>query len=133
VRVVLDTSVLIATDFDLPEAQVSVSSLSWAELGFGLHKARDPLERANREARLARLRQLFGRGLPFDDAAAEVYTTICGLVLGVGTDPRPRAVDLMIAATAKAHGAAVATRNSKDLLGLEGFVRIIPAVTPQSD
>jgi hypothetical protein len=119
--------VLVAGDCDVRGAQVSVSSLSWAELGFGIHKARNPLERAHREARLARLRQLFGAGLPFDDAAAEAYTTICGLVLGIGRDPRPRAVDLMIAATAKAHAAAVMTRNGKDFAGLGGFVQIIEA------
>lgn len=126
-KVVLDTSVLIAGPFDLPGAKMSVSSLSWAELGFGVYKARNPLERAHREARLARLRHTFGSGLPFDDAAAEAYATICGLVLSIGRDPRPRAVDLMIAASAKAHGAAVMTRNGKDLLGLHGFVRVIEA------
>jgi hypothetical protein len=124
-RVVLDTGVLIAGDINLPGAQMAVASLTWAELGFGVQKARDPLQRAHREARLARLRHTFGAGLPFDDAAAQAYTTICGLVLGIGRDPRPRAVDLMIAATAKANAAAVMTRNGDYFAGLEGFVQII--------
>lgn len=48
-----------------------------------------------------------------------------------GASPRARvrgwAINLMIAATAAAHGAAVLTRNVQDVEGLEGFVPIIQA------
>ncbi|MEL4503820.1 PIN domain-containing protein [Luteococcus sp. H138] len=124
-RALLDTNLLISGDLLQPGFEVTVSSLTWAELGYGVRKATDPLERARRERRLARLRAVLGEGLPFDDAAAEAYGVVCGLVLESGRDVRGRAIDLMIAATAAAHGAAVITRNPKDFAGLEGLVEVV--------
>jgi predicted nucleic acid-binding protein len=106
---------------------VAVSSLSWAELGYGVRKVVDPIERARRESRIARLRAVLGAGIPFDDAAAGAYETVCRLVLAGGREVRGRAIDLMIAATAAAHGAAVITRNLDDFAGLEGFVTVVAA------
>lgn len=83
-----------------------------------------------RQARLQRLRKLFGEGVPFDDECAVSYGTICGLVLASGRQVRGRAIDLMIAATAMANDAAVVTRNPQDFAGLEGFVHVIDAGTP---
>jgi predicted nucleic acid-binding protein len=39
--------------------------------------------------------------------------------------PRARVMDLLIAATAAANGARLATRNARDLLGLEDLVDIV--------
>lgn len=124
-RAVLDTSVLVGEELSHPGYEVSVASLSWAELGYGVRKATDPVERARREARVSRLRAALGPGLPFDDAAAEAYETVCGLVLASGREVRGRAIDLLIAATAAAHGAAVITRNADDLAGLDGLLRVV--------
>ena len=126
-RAILDTSLLVTESLAHPGYDVAVSSLSWAELGYGIRKTTDRLERARREARVVRLRTILGSGIPFDDAAADTYQTVCGLVLAGGREVRSRAIDLMIAATAAAHGAAVITRNTDDFTGLEGFVTVVPA------
>lgn len=123
----LDTNLLVAGALHHPGFELAVASISWAELEYGIRRARSPHERALRETRAARLRALFGRGLPFDDAAAEAYGIVCGLVIDRGREVRGRALDLMIAATAAAHGASVITRNPDDFLGLDGLVPVIRA------
>lgn len=123
----LDTNLLVAESLSHPGYEVAVSSLSWAELGYGIRKARSAVERARREARVVRLRAVLGTGVPFDDAAANAYETVCGLVLAAGREVRGRPIDLMIAATAAANGAAVMTRNVGDFVGLDGFVTVVAA------
>jgi predicted nucleic acid-binding protein len=125
VKAILDTNMLVAESLSHHGYEVAVSSLSWAELGYGIRKAVDPVERARRETRIARLRNVLGPGIPFDDAAAHAYETVCGLVLDSGREVRGRAIDLMIAATAAAHGAVVITRNTDDFEGFEGFITVI--------
>lgn len=127
VKAILDTSLLVAEALSHPGYEVAVASLSWAELGYGVRTAADAVERARREARVGRLRAVLGTGIPFDDAAADAYETVCGLVLSRGRQVRGRALDLMIAATAAAHGAAVITRNPHDFDGLDGLVPIVVA------
>lgn len=124
-KAILDTNLLVAESLTHPGYEIAVSSLSWAELGYGIRKASDAAERARREARVSRLKVLLGRGIPFDDACAEAYETVCGLVLAYGRSVRGRVLDLMIASTALAHGAAVITNNVDDFAGLDGVVRII--------
>ena len=126
-RAVLDTSLLVAEELSHPGYEVAVASLSWAELGYGVRKATDPAERARRETRISRLRTALGPGLPFDDAAADAYETVCGLVLAGGREVRGRAIELMIAATAAVHGAAVITRNPDDFAGLDGLIPVVSA------
>lgn len=126
-KAILDTNLLVTESFSHPGYSVAVSSLSWAELGFGVRKAADPLERARREARIVRLRAILGAGIPFDDAAASAYETVCGLVLANGRGVRGRVIDLMIAATAAVHGADVLTRNTDDFAGLDDFVTVVAA------
>ncbi|WP_090595527.1 PIN domain-containing protein [Auraticoccus monumenti] len=45
-------------------------------------------------------------------------------MLGVGRRPRGRFADLLIAATAHAHGLDLYTRNGDDLAGLEGLLTV---------
>jgi predicted nucleic acid-binding protein len=125
VKAILDTNLLVAESLSHPGYDVAVSCLTWAELGYGIRKARSPIERARREARVARLRALLGAGLPFDDSVAKAYEAVCGLVRAQGCEVRGRVVNLMIAATAAANGAAVITRNADDYAGLDGLVEII--------
>ncbi|MCC6944015.1 MAG: PIN domain-containing protein [Thermomicrobiales bacterium] len=124
-KAILDTNLLVDESLNHPGYEIAVSSLSWAELGLGIRKATDPAERARREARVARLRAVLGPGIPFDDAAADAYEAVCGLVLANGREVRGRAIDLMIAATAAAHGAIVITHNADDFAGLEGLVTVV--------
>lgn len=124
-RAVLDTSVVISGPLAHPGFELSVSALTWAELEYGTSKTTDPLERARRTRRNEHRREILGEGLPFDDAAAIHYGTVCELVMAQGRQVRGRTVDLMIAATAASHGAAVITRNPDDFAGLEGFIDVI--------
>ena len=124
-RAILDTNILVAGSLSHSGYEVSVSSLSWAELAYGIRKAADPIERARRELRFARLRSLLGPGIPFDDDAAHAYEAVCGLVLDSGPEVGGRSIDLMIAATAAVHGAIVITRNTGDFSGLEGLVTVV--------
>lgn len=126
-KAILDTNVLVSESLSHPGYEVAVSSLSWAELGYGIRKAVDPVERARREARIARLRAALGTGLAFDDAAADAYAAVCGLVLSGRREVCGRAIDLMIAATAVTHGAVVITQNTDDFAGLDGFVTVVAA------
>ena len=126
-KVLLDTNLLIDDILDHPGHEAFVSSLSWAELQSGVAVSTDPALRASRQARLARLQSVFGAGLPFDDAAAAAYGTVAQLVMARGRNPRSRAIDLMIAATALVHGAGIITRNAGDFAGLESLVKVLPA------
>ena len=74
-RALLDTSILIPilepgqAPPDLSDVdEALVSSLSFAELTIGLHSATTVSVFRHRTARLAALRDLFGAGLPFNDA-----------------------------------------------------------------
>lgn len=122
-RTVLDTSVLLGDS--LPDGDVAVASVCWAELEFGVRAASTPAVGAARRIRLDRLRRVFGEGLPFDDDAAGTYGLLAGLVRERGRDPRRRALDLMIAATAVVNDAAIATRNADDLRGIEDVVDVV--------
>ena len=123
-RLLLDTSVLIAADAPPADAEVAVASVSFAELAYGVRVTKDPVQQAVRQARLTRLTGQLGPGLPFDDAAADAYGLLAGLVQATGRNPRARALDLMIAATAYANDAGVFTRNAADFAGVEPLVAI---------
>ncbi len=128
-KALLDTNMLVDELLAHPGYELGVSSLSWAELGRGIHSATTPEERARRESLIDRLRKQLGGGVPFDDAAADAYKTVCGLVIARGRQTRNRAIDLMIAATALSIGAGVITRNVADFAGVEDLVPIIDART----
>lgn len=124
----LDTCVII----DLPQLAEdllpvggAISAVSLAELSAGLHTTRDPQERARRMARLQRIEAAMA-ALPFDTEAARQYGVLVALTLAYGRNPRPRKMDLMIAATAAAHGLPLFTSNVDDFVGLESAVELVP-------
>jgi predicted nucleic acid-binding protein len=128
-RALLDTSVLIGLeDLDLgpvSEVRPEVSAVSIAELAYGLD-IEDLLERQARTDRFyAVLREM--PILPFDLAAARLYGTLAATVRRSGRNPRPRRMDLQIAATAGAHAVPLVTRNPTDFTGIEHIVQVIPA------
>src|SRR5580704_18424944 len=102
-RGLLDTSVVI--DLERIDAaalplEVAVSAITMAELAAGPAAATDSEERARRQDRLQRTEAAFDP-LPFDSDAARAYGRIYAAVAAGGRKARgPRAVDLLIAATA---------------------------------
>jgi toxin FitB len=122
-RGVLDTSVLIADDVAPLPGELAISVVSLAEMSFGVLVAKDDDQQAARLARLSALQRRFD-ALPVDEAVADSYGRLAALVVRAGRRPRARTMDLLIAATAHAHGAALFTRNAVDLRGLEGVLEI---------
>ena len=55
-----------------------------------------------------------GRVLPFDSSATYAYAVICAQRQNAGKSIKDKHADCLIAATALAHNAAIATRNVKD-------------------
>lgn len=123
----LDTSVVVDLDIvepaDLPE-DASVSAITIAELSAGPHATDDPAERARRQDRLQQL-ESWVEPVPFDGDCARAYGRIYAAVRAPGRQPRRRAVDLLIAATALASGLPIYTRNPDDFQGLEQLVRVV--------
>jgi predicted nucleic acid-binding protein len=122
-RGILDTSVLVAGDVSPIPGELAVSVASIAELQFGVLVARDESTRATRLARLSVIQRRFD-ALPIDDAVAESYGRLAARVAATGRQPRARVMDLLIAATAHAHGAIIYTRKAQDLAGLEDLIAI---------
>lgn len=126
-RVLLDTSVVItppiaglASVADV----VAVSAISVAELEYGVGAAADPVERHRRRRRLQLVIDAL-EVIPFDIAAAESYGLLANLVRAAGRDPRPRRLDMLIAATAERHGLSLATRNAADFRHLARVVDVL--------
>ena len=110
--VLLDTSVLIAAEKG-PEDDAAISVVSLTELHFGVLVARDDETRALRMRRLGAIEDHFD-ALPFDADAARECGRLYALVTKRGGQPRRRAFDLAIAATANVHGVPLLTYNIKD-------------------
>lgn len=123
-RAILDTSVVIATDVGPLDGELAVSAVTLAELHFGVLAAKSRPARAERLRRLLLLQSTF-HALPLDEAAAASYGQIAAAVVDAGRNPRPRSMDLLIAATAHAHGARLYTRNANDFCGLEELLEIV--------
>lgn len=123
-RLILDTNILIdglvPTD---PGVEAAISVATLAELRFGVLIARTP------ETRSARMRVLSSAesalaALPIDDAVASSYALLATKAVEAGRQPRARAFDLLIAATAHAHGAGLVTRDVRDFTGLDDLLEI---------
>jgi len=127
-RGLLDTSVVIDLESVDPTrlpAEVAVSALTMAELSAGPHAATSAVERAKRQDRLQRAEAAFDP-LPFDLDAARAYGRIYAAVVACGRKARgPRAVDLLIAATACSLDLPLYTRNPDDFGGLDGLVDVV--------
>lgn len=126
-RALLDTSVLI----DFPAAQVAafadevaVSAVTIGELHHGVTAAADPLTQMYRRRRVQAVVDRF-EVLPFDVNTAEYYGTLGALVRQQGRNPRPRRIDLQIAATAARHGLTLLTRNGGDFSGLVSALAVV--------
>jgi toxin FitB len=125
-KAILDTSLLIATDVKRLEGELAISSASLAELHFGVLVATDGAVRAERLRRLSALQRTFD-ALPIDVDVATSYGQLAAAVVATGRQPRSRVMDILIAATAHAHGARLYTRNATDLDGIGHLVEIVRA------
>ncbi len=111
-RALLDTSVLIAGE-PPPDVEAAISVASLAELHFGVLVAIDEDERAVRTQRLGAIESTFD-ALPVSADVAREWGRLAAAVSNRGGQPRRRAIDLVIAATANVHGVPLLTRDTSD-------------------
>lgn len=105
--------------------ELAISALTTAELAAGPHATADAGERARRQDRLQRAEASFDP-LPFDNDSARAYGRVYAAIVATGRKARgPRAVDLLIAATALAANLPLYTRNVDDFRGLEHLLTIV--------
>jgi len=122
VRALLDTSVLIGTD-DPGALEGAISAACLAELHFGVQVARDDDERARRVLRLGVIESTF-EPLPIDAPVAREWGRLAAAVRTRGGQPRRRALDLAIAATANVHNVPLLVLNAGDLHLIDDLVDV---------
>jgi predicted nucleic acid-binding protein len=128
-RAILDTSVIIAqgTDpamFDVIPDEAAISTVTLAELHYGVLVAKTDAERQVRLRRLGLVEATF-QPIPIDAAVARAYASVAHAVKTGGGKPRARVMDLWIAATALSEGVPVVTRNRDDFKILEKLIDIL--------
>lgn len=124
---VLDTSIIAALKLydpaELPD-MLLITAITLGELSYGPHATDDPLKRAGRVAVLQHVESAF-EPLPYDHHAARLYGQMCAAVRAAGRQPRKRATDLMIAATAASNALPLYTANPQDFHGSEGLLELV--------
>lgn len=125
VAAVYDTSVVIDIEqVDLGEyldAAVVVSAVTLGELAYGTGLK----DQVARELRLRRVRNTC-EVLPFGVEEAKLYGVLADLLRAAGRNPRPRRLDLQIAATAAAARLPLLTMNPDDFVGVSRLVDVVP-------
>lgn len=121
---VLDTSSLIAENPAPIDGDIAISVVSMAELQFGVLVAPDDARRAKRLARLSAILRGFDP-LPVDAAVAASYGELAAATHRAGRKASARSLDLMIAATAHAHGARLVTANGEDFAHLRDLMDVV--------
>jgi predicted nucleic acid-binding protein len=120
-----DTSVVIdVEDVDLGvyvDATVVVSAVTIGELAYGVGAG----DRAARELRLRRVLADY-EVAPFGVEEAKLYGVLAELVRIAGRNPRPRRLDLQIAATAAAARIPLLTMKPDDFIGIAPLVDVVP-------
>jgi predicted nucleic acid-binding protein len=124
---VVDTNVIAALRLydrsEFPDT-IYVTAITLGELSYGPHATDDPVKRAGRIGVLQHVEATFDP-LPYDPAAARLFGQISAAVRAVGREPRKRASDLMIAATAASNQLPLYTANPDDFKGAESFVEVV--------
>jgi len=115
--------VIAEAQVELPD-ESAISTATLAELHFGVLLARDDAARRSRLRRLSEVESRF-EVLPVDGAVARSYGALAHAVAVAGRKPRARTMDLLIAATALAHGAALYTRDHADLAPLDDLLTVV--------
>jgi predicted nucleic acid-binding protein len=124
---VVDTNIIAALKLydpsELPDT-ILITAVTLGELSLGPHATDDPAKRAARVAVLQHVEATFDP-LPYDQGAARIFGQICAAVRAAGREPRKRASDLMIAATAASNQLPLYTANSDDFRGSETLVEVV--------
>ena len=121
-RALLDTSVLIGAESP-GTLEGAISAASLAELHFGVLVVLDPDERARRTQRLGVIEATFDP-LPIDAAVAREWGRLAAAIADRGGQPRRRAMDLAIAATANVAGVPLVTHDEADFRLIEDLVQL---------
>jgi predicted nucleic acid-binding protein len=106
---------------ELPETFL-IAAITLGELSYGPHATDDPQKRAGRCSSTWRRRS---SRLAYDHHAARLYGQICAAVHATGRQPRKRAADLMIAATAASNALPLYTANPDDFHASAGLVELV--------
>lgn len=124
---VLDTCVLIdlgTIDDSILPVRAKITTITLAELGLGIAVASTPTALALRTERLLTIEHGFD-ALPFCTAAARRFTSMAKLIVASGRSPKPRRMDLMIAAIASANDLPLFTRNADDFKSLDPLLTVM--------
>jgi len=105
---------------DLPEHLV-ICAVTLAELSVGPLVAADEQERAARQAQVQQVEADYGTPLPFDASAARAFAQVAADLRRSGGKSRARALDALIAATAKAAQLPLYTFNPRDFAAVTGI------------
>jgi predicted nucleic acid-binding protein len=122
VQVLLDTSVLIGAEAP-GDLEGAISAASLAELHFGVLVAQDEVERGRRAQRLGVIEATFDP-LPIDAPVAREWGRLAAAIVQRGGQPRRRAMDLAIAATATVAGTPLFTHNDADFKLIDDLVDV---------
>jgi predicted nucleic acid-binding protein len=131
--VLIDTSVLIdiergggGLDSAVGDKDRAISIITQSELLHGVHRAADDRIRARRQAFVEHILEALDP-IPIDSRVARAHAAAWAQLDAAGT--RIGAHDLWIAATAVAHGYAVATVHTRDFTRVPGLtvVQVRPA------
>jgi predicted nucleic acid-binding protein len=101
-----------------------LTAITMAELHQGMAMAKDAAVRAARTEKLGAAIVDFDP-MPFDGEAAARYGTLVAMTIAANRDPKPRRMDLMIAAIASSRGLPLFTRNGADFKGLHDMVEVV--------
>ena len=77
-RVILDTSIFVASDANLADLICQISPVNYAELHFGVYGAPDDSARLSRQHRLTTIQSLYGHAIAFTDDTAHHHGLFCG-------------------------------------------------------
>jgi predicted nucleic acid-binding protein len=123
--VLLDTSVVIDVEQvergEYANSAVVVSAVTLGELAYGLGSG-------DRDARELRLRRVLTSYeiVPFGVEESKFYGVLAEMFRTAGRNPRPRRLDLQIAATAAAARLPLLTMNPDDFVGVGPLVDVVP-------